>query len=164
MTAGRSLHVELADEIGREHVRLLPALARTVSVSEVPTRSSPRANLADDGNPRSVAKPTVAYLWVRTVPCAGCRQDVPLLKTRWLCKRGRKRVRLNMTTGANGVIFGVKSGAPVGKGARRSGAGGIGCWALAPCPAAASPVRAAASRRPWRICAPRAAPDAWASA
>ena len=31
--------------------------------------------LADERNPRWVAKPTVAYLWARTVPCAGCRQE-----------------------------------------------------------------------------------------
>ena len=72
--------------------------------------------LADERNPRWVAKPTVAYLWARTVPCAGCRQEVPLLKTRWLCKRGSKRVRLTMTAGENGVVFGIKSSVPVGKG------------------------------------------------
>ena len=72
--------------------------------------------LADERNPRWVAKPTVAYLWARTVPCAGCRQEVPLLKTRWLCKRGSKRVRLKMTAGENGVVFGVKSAVPVGRG------------------------------------------------
>lgn len=31
-------------------------------------------------------KPTVAYLWARTVTCKNCRATVPLLKTRWLCK------------------------------------------------------------------------------
>ena len=72
--------------------------------------------LADERNPRWVAKPTVAYLWARTVPCAGCRQEVPLLKTRWLCKKQRKRVRLKMTAGENGVVFGIKSAVPVGKG------------------------------------------------
>ena len=79
--------------------------------------------LADERNPRWVAKPTVAYLWARTVPCAGCRQEVPLLKTRWLCKRGSKRVRLKMTAGENGVVFDIKSGVPVGRGspARRRG-------------------------------------------
>ena len=72
--------------------------------------------LADERNPRWVAKPTVAYLWARTVSCAGCRQEVPLLKTRWLCKKQRKRVRLRMTAGENGVVFGVKSAVPVGRG------------------------------------------------
>ncbi len=32
-------------------------------------------------------KPTVAYLWARTVTCKNCRTTIPLLKTRWLCKK-----------------------------------------------------------------------------
>jgi putative DNA methylase len=44
--------------------------------------------LADKRNPRWVAKPTVAYLWARTVTCKNCRATIPLLKTRWLCKKG----------------------------------------------------------------------------
>ena len=43
--------------------------------------------LEDEKQPRWVAKPTVAYLWARTVPCKGCRATVPLLKTRWLAKK-----------------------------------------------------------------------------
>ena len=45
-------------------------------------------------NPRWVAKPTVAYLWARTVACKQCRATLPLLKTRWLCKKDNKRVLL----------------------------------------------------------------------
>ena len=52
--------------------------------------------LADKRNPRWFAKPTVAYLWARTVKCKNCRAIVPLLKTRWLCKKDRKRVLLTM--------------------------------------------------------------------
>ena len=52
--------------------------------------------LADKRNPRWVAKPTVAYLWARTVKCKNCRSQLPLLKTRWLCKKDRKRVLLTM--------------------------------------------------------------------
>jgi putative DNA methylase len=52
--------------------------------------------LADKNNPRWVAKPTVAYLWARTVKCKNCRASIPLLKTRWLCKKDRKRVLLAM--------------------------------------------------------------------
>ena len=52
--------------------------------------------LADPRNPRWVAKPTVAYLWARTVKCKNCRATVPLLKTRWLCKKDSKRVLLTM--------------------------------------------------------------------
>ena len=32
-------------------------------------------------------KPTVAYLWARTVKCKICRATIPLLKTKWLCKK-----------------------------------------------------------------------------
>ncbi|MFL5657325.1 MAG: DUF1156 domain-containing protein, partial [Ktedonobacteraceae bacterium] len=59
-------------------------------------------------------KPTVAYLWARTVSCKNCRATVPLLKTRWLCKKDNKRVVLTMEPNADrtGVIFGVQHDAP----------------------------------------------------
>src|SRR5438128_12348630 len=59
-------------------------------------------------------KPTVAYLWARTVSCKNCRATVPLLKTRWLCKKDNKRVVLTMEPKADrtGVIFGVQNDAP----------------------------------------------------
>src|SRR5712692_5218077 len=46
-------------------------------------------------------KPTVAYLWARTVKCKNCRATVPLLKTRWLCKKDRKRVLLELVVEAD---------------------------------------------------------------
>jgi len=61
-------------------------------------------------------KPTVAYLWARTVTCKNCGATLPLLKTRWLCKTDRKRVLLTMAPnrpeGArnSGVVFGVETG------------------------------------------------------
>ena len=69
------------------------------------------ANLRDPRNPRWVAKPTVAYLWARTVPCKQCRATLPLLKTRWLCKKDNKRVLLRMEADAErtGVVFGVQA-------------------------------------------------------
>ncbi len=59
-------------------------------------------------------KPTVAYLWARTVTCKNCRATVPLLKTRWLCKKDNKRVVLTMTPNADktGVVFGVQTDVP----------------------------------------------------
>ena len=70
--------------------------------------------LKDPRNPRWVAKPTVAYLWARTVRCKGCRATLPLLKTRWLCKKENKRVLLAMTEKADGtgVEFGVVTDVP----------------------------------------------------
>ncbi|HAJ59066.1 MAG TPA: hypothetical protein DCP31_07230, partial [Cyanobacteria bacterium UBA8543] len=60
-------------------------------------------------------KPTVAYLWARTVKCKSCRATIPLLKTRWLCKKDKKRVVLTMepNTEKTGVVFGVETDAPV---------------------------------------------------
>ena len=52
--------------------------------------------LKDPTKPRWVAKPTVAYLWARNVKCKNCRSIVPLLKTRWLCKKETKRVALEI--------------------------------------------------------------------
>ncbi len=65
--------------------------------------------LKDPLNPRWIAKPAVAYLWARTVTCKQCRAELPLLKTRWLCKKDRKRVLLTMEPKADGtgVVFGV---------------------------------------------------------
>ena len=73
--------------------------------------------LADMRNPRWVAKPTIAYLWARTVVCKNCRATVPLLKTRWLCKKksgNRQRVLLTMTPKADGtgVEFGIDTNVP----------------------------------------------------
>ncbi len=40
-------------------------------------------------------KPTVAYLWARTIPCQDpqCGATVPLLKTLWVCKKPEKILR-----------------------------------------------------------------------
>ena len=91
------------------------------------------AYLNDPRNPRWIAKPTVAYLWARTVSCKQCRATLPLLKTRWLCKKDNKRVLLTMEPKADhtGVVFGVQPDVPQNGGNtaqrrehdRRTGAG-----------------------------------------
>ncbi|MCX5909641.1 MAG: hypothetical protein NTY64_21330 [Deltaproteobacteria bacterium] len=70
--------------------------------------------LKEKRNPRWVAKPTAAYLWARTVMCKNCRTVVPLLKTRWLCKKEQKRVLLTMESNPDktGVIFGIETNVP----------------------------------------------------
>jgi putative DNA methylase len=70
--------------------------------------------LDDKRNPRWIAKPTVAYLWARTVTCKNCRATLPLLKTRWLSKESNKRVLLTMEprTDGTGVVFGVNANVP----------------------------------------------------
>ncbi len=63
-------------------------------------------------------KPTVAYLWARTVTCKNCRATVPLLKTRWLCRKDNKRIVLTMepTADRTSVVFGVRCGVPASGG------------------------------------------------
>ncbi|MDE0078899.1 MAG: DUF1156 domain-containing protein [Caldilineaceae bacterium] len=70
--------------------------------------------LKNPRKPRWIAKPTVAYLWARTVTCKQCRATLPLLKTRWLCKTERKRVLLTMEPDSDGtgVVYGVESDVP----------------------------------------------------
>ena len=72
------------------------------------------AYLKDPWNPRWIAKPAVAYLWARTVTCKQCRATLPLLKTRWLCKKERKRVLLTVVpkTDQPGVVFGIQNAVP----------------------------------------------------
>ena len=74
--------------------------------------------LEDDRKPRWVAKPTVAYLWARTVACKNCRATLPLLKTRWLAKKASKRVLLGMEPNAErtGVVFSVDANVPAAGG------------------------------------------------
>jgi putative DNA methylase len=71
--------------------------------------------LAEKRQPRWVAKPTVAYMWARTTTCKNCRATVPLLKTRWLCKKPTKRVLLTMQPNKEhtGVLFGIQENVPV---------------------------------------------------
>src|SRR5437588_4984927 len=59
-------------------------------------------------------KPTVAYLWARTVTCKNCRATVPLLKTRWLYKKDNKRIVLTMKPKEDrtGVVFGLQEDVP----------------------------------------------------
>ena len=49
------------------------------------------------------------------VKCKNCRAALPLLKTRWLCKKDRKRVLLTMTPKPDntGVVFGIQNVVPV---------------------------------------------------
>jgi adenine-specific DNA methylase len=66
--------------------------------------------LSDGRNPRWVAKPTVAYLWARTVKCKNCRATIPLLKTCWLAKKDANRVLLRMVPNSDksGVEFSIE--------------------------------------------------------
>ena len=113
---------------GREYEPRPARLLKEVDESGTPDVDSLNAEygsayLNDPRNPRWVAKPTVAYLHARTVACKQCRTMLPLLKTRWLCKKDRKRVLLTMDRDAaqNSVAFGVQTDVPQsgGNGAQR---------------------------------------------
>ena len=88
-----------------------------VSVAELNAEFD-SVHLENEANPRWVAKPTVAYLWARTVRCANCRAELPLLKTRWLCKKPGKRILLSMAPREDGscVAFALEHGVPEGEG------------------------------------------------
>ncbi len=109
-------------EPGRD-CRVLPARLLEVDESGVPRLDPLNVDfddsyLADPRNPRWIAKPTVAYLWARTVQCKQCRATLPLFKTRWLCKKGAKRVLLTMEPNSErtGFVFDVKTAVPQGRG------------------------------------------------
>ena len=91
-------------------MRLLDTDEDGVSMLDPLNADFDAAYLRDPRNPRWVAEPTVAYLWARTVRCKQCRATLPLLKTRWLCKKDSKRVLLTMEPDAKGggVVFGVQ--------------------------------------------------------
>jgi len=100
----------------RQPMRLVPLKEDgTPDIDALNAEFSPEY-LGDKRNPRWVAKPTVAYLWARTVKCKNCRATVPLLKTRWLCKKDNKRILLSMEPAADktGVVFGVEQDVPQG--------------------------------------------------
>jgi len=72
--------------------------------------------LKDPENPRWMAKPPVANLWARTVRCKQCRATLPLLKTRWLCRKSGKRVLLTMAAKDGAVAFDIEREVPEAKG------------------------------------------------
>ena len=84
--------------------------------------------LENDTNPRWVAKPVVAYLWARTSTCSDCRGEVPLLKTRWLCRKGKKRAWLGAETRTDGTfdVFGTDGAVSATQAKLRAGTGDVG--------------------------------------
>jgi putative DNA methylase len=73
--------------------------------------------------PEIDGSPTAAYLWARSAKCKSCRAIIPLLKTRWLCKKDDKRVLLTMepNSARDGVTLGVQGNVPrpIGNAAQR---------------------------------------------
>lgn len=107
--------VEVTGKVEKRPMQLVPLKEDgTPDVDTLNAEFTPEY-LADKRNPRWVAKPTVGYLWARTVTCKNCRATIPLLKTRWLCKKPGKRVVLTMQPNPEktGVFFGVQNDVPV---------------------------------------------------
>lgn len=104
------------DHVAYEHqpMRLIPLKDDGTPDIESLNAEFTEEYLTDKRNPRWLAKPTVAYLWARTVTCKNCRATLPLLKTRWLCKKANKRVLLSMepNAGRTGMVFGVEQTVP----------------------------------------------------
>lgn len=106
------------DEIAYEHqpMRLVPLKEDGTPDIDSLNDEFTQEYLEDKRNPRWVAKPTVAYLWARTVTCKNCRATVPLLKTRWICKKrdGSERALVSMkpSDDKTGVVFGIKTNVP----------------------------------------------------
>lgn len=108
------------DHIPYEHLpmRLVPLKDDGTANIEALNSEFTEDYVSDPRNPRWVMKPTIAYLWVRTVTCKHCRAMVPLLKTKWLCKKASKRVLLSVTPNSEStnVVFGVCEAAPAAGG------------------------------------------------
>jgi putative DNA methylase len=106
----------IKDKVAYEHqpMRLVPLTAEGTADIDSLNAEFTQEYLDDKRNPRWIAKPTVAYLWARTVTCKNCRATIPLLKTRWLCKKANKRVLLTMEPNTNrtGIVFGVDKDVP----------------------------------------------------
>jgi putative DNA methylase len=90
--------VEVGHKVEARPMQLVPLKEDGTPDLEKLNAEFDEAYLRDKRNPRWIAKPTVAYLWARTVNCKNCRATIPLLKTKWLSKKSNKRVLLNMKT------------------------------------------------------------------
>lgn len=99
--------VALARTGDEEQLKLVPTNDNGDPQVELLNAGFDKPYLDNDRNARWIAKPTVAYLWARTVKCKACRATVPLLKTRWLAKKDNKRVLLIMEANSDktGVVF-----------------------------------------------------------
>lgn len=97
-----------------EKLKLVPVSDAGEPQTEVLNAGLDASYLQSPANPRWVAKPTVAYLWARTVSCKACRAELPLLKTRWLAKKDNKRVLLAMQPkdDNSGVTFKIETDVP----------------------------------------------------
>lgn len=98
----------------RQPMRLVPLKDDGTADIDALNNEFTEEYLEQKSQPRWVAKPTVAYLWARTVTCKNCRATVPLLKTCWLSKKPSKRVLVLPTAAPDGAVqFVLSRGTPV---------------------------------------------------
>lgn len=107
--------VEVIGQVEKRPMTLVPLTIDGVADIDALNAEFSPEYLAEKRNPRWVAKPTVAYLWARTVTCKNCRATIPLLKTRWLSKNVKNRVVLSMECNneRTGINFGVENDVPI---------------------------------------------------
>jgi len=106
---------EHASEIEAKGLRLCPLTADGEVDTKKLNEEFAADYLAEPTNPRWLPKQTVAYLWARMVKNKHHPETtIPLLKTRWLCKKDEKRVLLTMTLrpDGTGVEFGIEHDVP----------------------------------------------------
>jgi len=105
------------DHIAFEHRPLAPIPLKSEGLFDIDALNHDFTSdyLEDKRNPRWIAKPTVAYLWARTVTCKNCRAQIPLLKSHWLRRKERHRTLLITTPNEDngGMTFGVQNNVPV---------------------------------------------------
>ncbi|MDR2050220.1 MAG: DUF1156 domain-containing protein [Deltaproteobacteria bacterium] len=100
-----------------QEMRLVPLTADGSPDVDALNKDFGEAYLKEKRNPRWIARPTVAYLWARTATCKNCRNIIPLLKTKWLCKtKAGKRVALKVETKDGIIHMGLWNDVPIGKG------------------------------------------------
>lgn len=105
------------DQVAYEHQPMKRLEFNKDGISDVESLNNEftTSYLEDKRNPRWVPKPAIAYIWARTVTCKNCRAVIPLLKTRWLCKKSNKRILLTFEANRDrtGVNFGIETNVPV---------------------------------------------------
>jgi len=99
-----------------DRLRLVPVDRDGLPRTDLLNEGADPLDLANPARPRWIAKPTVAYLWARTVRCKSCRAELPLLKTAWLANKKSNRVRLTLAPNEDrtGVVFGIERKVPKG--------------------------------------------------
>ena len=104
----------LAPKYEKREPILVPLAEDGTSDINILNAEFPANYLKDENNARWIEKPTVAYLWARTCRCTSCSAEIPLLKTKWLCKKVNNRVLLKVTPNddKSGVIFEVQEDVP----------------------------------------------------